>query len=82
MGGSNSVFKAEAQHCQGFQRRGSSGAAARPSSESLHLHHAQSLIFVVQAELLAHYYPKLVEIHNYSAANSFSQKMYADTIPL
>jgi hypothetical protein len=36
----------------------------------------------VQAELLAHYYPKLVEIHNYSAANSFSQKMYADTIPL
>jgi hypothetical protein len=25
---------------------------------------------------LAHFYPKLVEIHNYSAANSFSQKMY------
>ena len=77
MGGSNSVFKAEAQHCQGFQRRRSSGAAARPSSESL-LHHAQSLMCVLQAELLAHYYPKLVEIHNYSAANSFSQKMYAD----
>jgi hypothetical protein len=30
----------------------------------------------LQAELLAHFYPKLVEIHNYSAANSFSQKMY------
>ena len=35
-----------------------------------------TLTLYFQAELLAHFYPKLVEIHNYSAANSFSQKMY------
>jgi len=31
---------------------------------------------VLLAEILHHYYPKLVEIHNYSGANSVRQKMY------
>merc|ERR1711988_316256 len=31
---------------------------------------------VLAAELVAHFFPKLVELHNYSAANSVSQKMY------
>jgi CH-like domain in sperm protein len=26
--------------------------------------------------VIAHYFPKLVELHNYAAANSVSQKMY------
>ena len=74
MGGSDSVFKAEAQHCQRFQRRRSFGAAVCPIAGLLFLY--LDLIHISQAELLVHYYPKLVEIHNYSAANSFSQKMY------
>jgi CH-like domain in sperm protein len=28
------------------------------------------------AQVIAHYFPKLVELHNYAAANSVSQKMY------
>lgn len=28
------------------------------------------------AEAIAHFYPRLVELHNYSSANSLSQKMY------
>ena len=28
------------------------------------------------AEVVSHYFPKLVDLHNYSAANSVSQKMY------
>ena len=28
------------------------------------------------AEVIAHYYPKLVQLHNYSSANSLSQKAY------
>ena len=28
------------------------------------------------AEVVAHYYPKLVQLHNYSSANSLSQKAY------
>ena len=31
---------------------------------------------VLTAEIVAHYFPKLVEIHNYPAANSYAQKMY------
>ncbi len=31
---------------------------------------------VLLAEVVHHYYPKLVEIHNYSGANSVRQKMY------
>jgi len=31
---------------------------------------------VLAAELAAHFFPKLVELHNYSAANSVSQKTY------
>jgi len=31
---------------------------------------------VLTAELVAHYFPKLVDLHNYSAANSVSQKEY------
>merc|ERR1712167_69558 len=31
---------------------------------------------VLAAELTSHFFPKLVELHNYSAANSVSQKMY------
>lgn len=31
---------------------------------------------VLAAELVAHFFPKLVELHNYSAANSVSQKTY------
>lgn len=31
---------------------------------------------VLYAELVHHYFPKLVELHNYSAANSTQQKMY------
>jgi len=31
---------------------------------------------VLAAELAAHFFPKLVELHNYSAANGVSQKMY------
>jgi len=33
-------------------------------------------ISVLAAELANHFFPKLVELHNYSAANSVSQKMY------
>jgi len=28
------------------------------------------------AEVIGHYFPKLVQMHNYSAANSIKQKMY------
>ena len=28
------------------------------------------------AELLNHFYPRIVELHNYSAANALSQKTY------
>ena len=31
---------------------------------------------VLVAEVIAHFYPRLVELHNYSSANSLSQKMY------
>jgi len=31
---------------------------------------------VLVAEIVAHYFPKLVEMHNYPAANSYTQKMY------
>eukprot|EP00967_Tisochrysis_lutea_P092303 scaffold133009_cov33-Tisochrysis_lutea.AAC.1 len=31
---------------------------------------------VLTAEIVHHYFPRLVEIHNYPAANSYSQKMY------
>ena len=31
---------------------------------------------VLLAEVVAHYFPKLVERHNYPAANSYAQKMY------
>mmetsp|Transcript_139 Transcript_139/g.496 ORF Transcript_139/g.496 Transcript_139/m.496 type:complete len:265 (+) Transcript_139:13-807(+) len=31
---------------------------------------------VLVAEVVAHYYPRMVELHNYPAANSFAQKMY------
>jgi len=31
---------------------------------------------VLCAEIVSHFFPKLVEIHNYSSANSNSQKMY------
>ena len=31
---------------------------------------------VLVAEVVSHFYPRLVELHNYSSANSLSQKMY------
>lgn len=31
---------------------------------------------VLTAETCAHYFPKLVEMHNYPAANSYAQKIY------
>eukprot|EP00611_Tribonema_gayanum_P023316 TRINITY_DN487_c1_g1_i1.p1 TRINITY_DN487_c1_g1~~TRINITY_DN487_c1_g1_i1.p1 ORF type:complete len:283 (+),score=138.84 TRINITY_DN487_c1_g1_i1:267-1115(+) len=31
---------------------------------------------VLTAEVVAHYFPRLVELHNYSAANSVAQKLY------
>lgn len=31
---------------------------------------------VLMAEILVHFYPKLIELHNYSAANAAAQKMY------
>lgn len=31
---------------------------------------------VLLAEVVAHYFPKLVELHNYSAANGMQQKLY------
>lgn len=31
---------------------------------------------VLTAEIVAHYFPRLVEMHNYPAANSFATKMY------
>jgi CH-like domain in sperm protein len=31
---------------------------------------------VLLAEIVHHYFPKLVELHNYSGANSFRQKFY------
>jgi len=31
---------------------------------------------VLTAEIVHHYFPRLVEIHNYPAANSYAQKMY------
>ena len=31
---------------------------------------------VLTAEIVAHYFPRLIEIHNYPPANSYSQKMY------
>lgn len=31
---------------------------------------------VLVAEVISHYFPKLVELHNYAAANGVSQKMY------
>lgn len=31
---------------------------------------------VLTAEVAYHFFPKLVQLHNYSAANSFAQKMY------
>jgi hypothetical protein len=34
------------------------------------------LVAVLMAEVVAHYHPKLVEMHNYSAAHSIRQKMY------
>ena len=34
------------------------------------------MLAVLAAETVHYFYPKLVEMHNYSAANSNSQKMY------
>lgn len=31
---------------------------------------------VLVAEVVAHYYPRMVELHNYPPANSFAQKLY------
>eukprot|EP00286_Rhodomonas_abbreviata_P003581 CAMPEP_0181346106 /NCGR_PEP_ID=MMETSP1101-20121128/33138_1 /TAXON_ID=46948 /ORGANISM="Rhodomonas abbreviata, Strain Caron Lab Isolate" /LENGTH=70 /DNA_ID=CAMNT_0023458171 /DNA_START=149 /DNA_END=357 /DNA_ORIENTATION=+ len=31
---------------------------------------------VLMAETVNHFYPKLVEMHNYSGANAFTQKLY------
>mmetsp|Transcript_43110 Transcript_43110/g.71665 ORF Transcript_43110/g.71665 Transcript_43110/m.71665 type:complete len:228 (+) Transcript_43110:104-787(+) len=31
---------------------------------------------VLMAEIVAHYFPRLVEMHNYPSANSYAQKMY------
>lgn len=31
---------------------------------------------VLVAEIVAHYFPRAVELHNYSAASSITQKMY------
>jgi hypothetical protein len=31
---------------------------------------------VLVAEVVSHYYPRMVELHNYPAANSFAQKLY------
>ena len=31
---------------------------------------------VLTAEIIAHYFPRLIEVHNYPAANSYAQKMY------
>ncbi|RYG57465.1 hypothetical protein EON66_00325 [archaeon] len=37
---------------------------------------ACAVLAVMMAEVVAHFYPKLVELHNYSAANSVRQKLY------
>ena len=31
---------------------------------------------VLTAEIVHHYFPKLVELHNFPAANSYAQKIY------
>lgn len=31
---------------------------------------------VLMAEIVKHFFPKLVQLHNYSTASSFTQKMY------
>ena len=31
---------------------------------------------VLVAEIVSHYFPRLVELHNYSAARSYAQKIY------
>ena len=31
---------------------------------------------VLVAEVIAHFYPRLIELHNYSSANAMTQKMY------
>ena len=31
---------------------------------------------VLVAEIVAHYFPRLVELHNYSGANGYAQKIY------
>ena len=31
---------------------------------------------LLTAEIVQHYFPKLIELHNYPAANSYAQKMY------
>jgi hypothetical protein len=31
---------------------------------------------VLTSEIVAHYFPRLIEVHNYPAANSYAQKMY------
>jgi len=35
-----------------------------------------SIAAVLLAEVVHHYFPKYVELHNYSAANSVRQKLY------
>lgn len=34
------------------------------------------VVAVLMAEVVSHYFPRLVEMHNYSPANSVRQKMY------
>ena len=37
---------------------------------------------VLSAEIVSHYFPRLVEVHNYPAANSYAQKVYNWCAPL
>ncbi len=37
--------------------------------------HNSSLVLVMAAELVNYFFPRLVELHNYSMANSFNQKL-------
>jgi len=45
---------------------------APPSPPSFNPNNAPVLV----AEVVQHFFPKIVELHNYSAANSLQQKLY------
>ena len=71
MGGRGPSIKAKEEHSQGLQRRRSVSTVPWPEFVL-----SQFFVSVLMAEVVYHFFPKLVELHNYGGTNATEQKKY------